>query len=109
MNRAERRRRTSLIVAERQWSAIDGPFGLLLHPAEFGFFGTWEEYEKELEKYNIKRRKIIGQCRAKHPFDCGRAKCGVCHMHKHPRIRSLKEIKADIDFREQLEFLEELN
>ena len=101
--RAVRRRRTSLVVKRRRWFVTDGPFGIISHPAEFGFFGTDEEYQKDLVKYYIDLDRRLGRCKCRHPWDCGRTRCGICSRHKRPREYSLKEINAIVDFREQLD------
>ena len=44
----------------------------------------------------------IGRFRKKDAFDCGRARCGICHSSKKYNLKTRKEIAADVAFREQL-------
>ena len=44
-----------------------------------------------------------GRYRKRDAFARGRARCGVCHSHKNPRLLSRAERKAEITYREQLD------
>lgn len=47
-----------------------------------------------------------GRYRKRKPLDCGKTQCLLCHSDKFPkRSASLAEIKADIDFKEQIDEL----
>ncbi len=67
MDKQERRRRTSRVVARRKevmrWS------GML----------EWVD-----DRY-------IGRCKSLHPFDCGHPKCGVCRKQKYDRTNDAAE------------------
>jgi len=71
MDRAERRRRTSLIVTRRKevmrWSEM---FDWATGP-------RW-----------------IGRCKKLHPFNCGRARCGICKPHKRWKKNHTKAERA---------------
>ncbi len=41
--------------------------------------------------------------RKRHPLDCGKAGCEVCHGHKAAGDKSLQELRADVDLREGCE------
>ena len=69
MTRGERRARTEAVVSRRvrDWKAATG---------------------SEINDY---RR---GRSRDRHPLDCGRPHCGVCHSEKlgnHPPIRDVRQ------------------
>jgi hypothetical protein len=45
----------------------------------------------------------IGRFRKKDAYDCGKTRCIICHGEKVLGITAMREIRADLDFREQLE------
>lgn len=73
MDRAERRRRTALIVDKRKevmrWS------GML-------------EWASD---------RVVGRCKFLHPFDCGRAQCGVCRTSRKWLGKTRQEKRFDLD------------
>jgi hypothetical protein len=46
--------------------------------------------------------KRIGQCRDRHPFDCGHTKCFCCHSDKLSDLPTPQDIRAELNFRDQL-------
>lgn len=44
----------------------------------------------------------VGRFRKKDAFDCGRTRCHICHSDKLMGYKRWSEIKADLDFREQI-------
>ena len=78
MNRAERRRRTIVKLHER--------VRLLKRQApsltQLGIQGRDQpRHTRQLLGYRGSPQEI-GKCRRKHPFDCGRPRCGVCSWDK---------------------------
>ncbi len=47
--------------------------------------------------------KQMGRFHKKDAFDCGKARCYLCHYEKLLKISPRQEILADIVFREQLD------
>ena len=79
MNRAERRRRTEVIIARRR------------------------EEIRWSEMLNWVNSRYIGRCRNMSPFDCGRPRCGVCGWMKR-RIAGAtrQEVAVELKHREEL-------
>ena len=70
MNRAERRRRTEVVVARRIEEM------------------RWTDMFEWIDD------RYIGRCRNRSPFDCGRPRCGVCGWtRKHVLTRQEKAAK----------------
>jgi len=107
MDRAERRRRTRRIVKRRRLY-LDGPWGYLIHPDEFGSglltYGA-KDYKLEVEKYEDYLRRGIGRCRYTHPFDCGRTRCPRCSMKRWVHGKTRQELANDLSFGEQVDEL----
>lgn len=47
--------------------------------------------------------KRIGQCRDRHPFDCGNSKCYTCHSDKLDNIPKIQQLRSDLDLKEYLQ------
>jgi len=47
--------------------------------------------------------KRIGQCRNRHPLDCGHANCYFCHFDKIYNVPTIQQRKSDLDFKEYLQ------
>jgi hypothetical protein len=47
--------------------------------------------------------KRIGQCRDRHPYDCGRTKCYACHCDKLDNIPTIQERRSALDYKEYLQ------
>ena len=96
MNRAERRRRTAVIVLRRM-KCIP-----IIHPSELAELYLKEEYEKEVEQYYRDLQRWIGRNRHMHPWDCGRSRCQLCSHTKILKIKTRKEKISDIILNEQI-------
>jgi len=104
MNRAERRRRTALVVKKRRLYA-DGHLGYLIHPDKSCSVYTKNEYQREVEKFHNQKQTLLGRSRKIHPWDCGRSRCHVCSLCKLLGEKTLREKQIDLDHREQVEDL----
>lgn len=51
--------------------------------------------------YIAPKNTKLGRFRKRHPFDCGRAKCGICHFDKKYDIPTHKDVRDDFDRNEQ--------
>jgi len=79
MDRAERRRRTAVIVARR------------IEEMQGTYMFEWID------------ARYIGRCRNMSPFDCGRSHCGVCGSSKRWFAGiSRKEQVAELNYKEEL-------
>lgn len=47
--------------------------------------------------------KRIGQCRDRHPWDCGHTKCYACHCDKLDKILTLQQRRSDLYLKEYLQ------
>lgn len=45
----------------------------------------------------------LGRFRKRHPCDCGKAKCMICHSEKILKIKTHKDKISDKNFKEQLD------
>lgn len=84
MGKAERLHRTSKIVRKRL------PFVEKIY----------RTFRGEISSIPAKR---YGQCRDRHPWDCGHSKCYVCHCDKLDQIPTLQKLRSDLDFKEYLQ------
>ena len=103
MNRAERRKRTALTLKRRR-PYVDGPFGYLFHPDEGYRILTFEEYAEEMKEFQGQLKRLLGRSKNLHPWDCGRTQCWRCNRRLQEGL-SRQELKADLDFQEQIEEL----
>ncbi len=84
MNRAERRRRTAIIVRRK---------------IEFVSL-IWEDGVAPEDETYV--RGFIGRCKKIHPYDCGKTRCGVCSGNKRFRAGpTLQEKLAELTYQEQ--------
>lgn len=62
---------------------------------------TWGTESVNNYTYQFENQK--GRFRKKDALDCGHAKCSGCHSDKFPkRSKTRKELKSDLDFKDQL-------
>lgn len=55
-----------------------------------------------------KHHRNLGRFRKRHAFDCGNARCHTCHSDKLLNYKKMEEEIADLDMRDQLQELEEI-
>lgn len=53
----------------------------------------WSKLLLDDEKSAQQRGKQVGRCRDRHPFDCGRTRCGICSK-KRDALGETKQEKA---------------
>lgn len=85
MNRAERRRRTRIVVNRRK-IFVDGYQGILV------YLGDESKYDRSL-------KKLLGRSKKLHPLDCGISQCPICSCRFG---QSRQERGNNISFKEQI-------
>lgn len=105
MSKAERRRRTALVVARRNrvkdWAKWTFPYEEVPNP--WFSYRDWQIAE-EWEVYRNRRlARYRGRCRKTHPLDCGKTHCPCCGGDKRWMSgKTRPELKNDLVFREQM-------
>jgi hypothetical protein len=74
----------------------------------------WDSVNESFDLGNVRIRKFfprkertLGRFFKKKPFDCGRARCGICHWDKFPRRRLRDEQRSFLNTKEQIKELNE--
>jgi hypothetical protein len=91
MDRAERRRRTTMKLLERVrvLRVLDDRLNVVPTPVV-----SLRPDSRELLGYRG-TLQCIGMCRSKHPFDCGNPRCGVCSPgRRYGRVPTRQEKHA---------------
>ncbi len=84
--RAERRRRTAVVVARRKevlrWTGLDLSFEREFGPFDQHMYSDWQ-IGQTWDKYcDVREASLFGRCRKINPLDCGNPKCGICRYHR---------------------------
>lgn len=109
MSRAERRRRTAIIVARRaEFKKLAWVFPYGEDPFPWIAYRDWQDGEEWSTYRQRQSERFLGRCRKVHPLDCGKTHCPCCGGYKRWMVgKTRQELTNDLSFQEQMHEKEE--